>query len=157
MKYINIFLVLCTLLIVNTAFSQSIFYSQEQIEAELEKRDIDIEELTEALEERGIRIDKLTRDNVTPQDIATIQEVILEIEEEKIEAEKKKKREEERLAKAKDKNGDEDDLEETESDSLDTETIVEVEEEDEEEEKILIYGQNLFRDKIISVDKRRMK
>ncbi len=154
MKYINIFLVLCTLLITNTAFSQSIFYSQEQIEAELEKRDIDIEELTEALEERGIRIDKLTRDNVTPQDIATIQEVILEIEEEKIEAEKKKKREEERLAKAKDKNGDEDDLEETESDSLDTETIVEVEEEDEEEEKILIYGQNLFRDKIISVDKK---
>ena len=124
--------------------SQSIFYSEEKIQAELDSRGLDMEEVEEALKERGVDLDYITQANITPQQITVIQEVILELEQNKIV--------ENQILLIQDTT----DLEEVPLDSIDLEELTEeelalLESEEDEMEEVTIYGQQLFRKNILEL------
>ena len=124
--------------------SQSIFYSEEKIQAELESRGLEMEEVKEALKERGVDLDYVTQANITPQQITVIQEVILELEQ--------SKKVENQVLLIQDTT----DLEEVPLDSMDLGDLTEeelalLELEEEEMNEVVIYGQQLFRNNILDL------
>lgn len=124
--------------------AQNVFVNKERVIQELEKRGLEYDEVSEALAAKGIDLRFLDKTNVTPEEVKVIQEVILEMEKEKL----KKDSENEVLG------DDEDDVldEEMEKDSLEMELIEEDDEADDEEEgEILIYGQNLYKDEVLEL------
>ena len=119
--------------------AQSPILTEKEIVAELEKRGLDREVVEAALIERGIDI--TSPEDVTPEEIQIIREVILEAE---------------RNLNNPDKNKDEvdeEDLDELEMEKDTTKVLFEEEEEMEEEEEELpepeIYGQEMFRKNLI--------
>jgi protein involved in polysaccharide export with SLBB domain len=122
--------------------------TKEDVVKELEKRNLDVDEVEQALLEEGIDINTLDVENITSEDRLTIQRVILEMTAKAKEDEKQKEDE------ASEEESD-DDLDDTEAiineevDSL--EAILLLEEQEEEIPEVTIYGQELFRRNIIKV------
>ncbi len=125
--------------------AQNLFVTKAKIEQELEERNLEIEEVYERLREEGVDLTYIDENNITQDQIEVIQRVIVQMEEE---------------AKLKEL----EELEETEEDGLllDEEALAEegdsllLEEEilleDEEIDlESLIYGQQLFRDGILTL------
>jgi len=120
-------------------FAQQPVLTEREIVIELEKRGLDRDEVEEALIERGIDITSL--EDVTPEEITIIQDVILEMEK-NIGRKKEEKPEEPR----------EKDIlfdEEMEQDSIDIEEDMDEEEDEMELPEAELYGQDIFRQNLI--------
>ena len=119
--------------------------TREDIVKELEKRDLDIEEVESELLSRGIDINTLDAENITIEQRGIIQQVILELTE-------KQKLEAEAEAEQAKLDEEQEDLDEeiinAEVDSLEAELLLE---EEEELPEVTIFGQELFRNNIIQV------
>ena len=151
MKTWSVVLLIISFCLLSTVGSaQSLFVTKEKIENELEERGLDVEEVTERLRERGVDLTYLNYDNISQDQIALIQEVILEMEEEQLKEELAKQRLEESEEDLLDEETLLEEDEEMESDSLllDSEELLE---EGEEEIEITIYGQELFRRDILDI------
>jgi len=135
---------LCISIFPATGLAQSLFVTKEKIMMELEKRELEYDAVVERLKERGVDLTYIDEKNITQEQIAVIQEVILEMETDKIEKEQEKQRKDEELL----------DEAEPEIDSLemDLNSEEELEKEEEKEEiEVTIYGQQLFLNNILEL------
>lgn len=117
--------------------------TEERILQELEDRGLEQAAVYERLKERGVDMTYINETNITSEQIAVIQEVIVELEKEKLQKEKEELLE--------DDDGPE--IEGEMIDSLDMELDMEGELDDGEDEEveITIYGQQLFLKNILEV------
>ena len=130
--------------------SQNLFVTKQKIEQELEDRGLEIDEVYQRLREEGVDMAYIDENNITQAQIEVIQSVILQMEEEKSLEELKLLEEEEKDKEDLDKDGLEikDELSEDADSLLLTEELIGEEEIDLES---FIYGQQLFRKNILSV------
>lgn len=139
----RLFLLLLLLCSSTLATAQNLFVTKEKILAELEARGLTEEEVSEALEVEGIKLEYLDEDEITDEQIEVIQRVIL-----RLEARKKKKEEQENQEDETDELNEDEEPEEGELDSLSLEeeldTLL-------VEPEITIYGQGLFRNDILEI------
>ncbi len=122
--------------------------TREDIVKELEKRDLDIDEVEAELLSQGIDINALEVENITSEQRQTIQRVIIEMtsnKEKELALKKEKEQEEKEIEKDKEDEA----LINEEIDSMEAELLVI--EEEEEIPEVTIYGQELFRNNIIKV------
>ena len=122
--------------------------TRADIEKELEKRDLNIQDVEAALLAEGIDINTLEIENITSEERQTIQRVILDMTaERKAELQQEAEKEEEERLKVE---VDEEIINE-EIDSIEAELLVLDEEEEEEIPEVTVYGQELFRNNTIKL------
>jgi len=120
--------------------------TKEDIVKELDKRGLDYEEVESEMLKNGIDINTLDSENLTIEQRQTIQRVILELQNRKQEQEEAEKLSS--LEKDNRNNLSDEDIINAEVDSLE----MELEDSEEEElSQVSIYGQELFRNKVIKV------
>ena len=143
MKLRHLSLVVCLLMSVQSpVFAQSPILTEKEIVAELEKRGLDRETVEAELIERGIDITSL--EDVTPEEIQIIREVILEAENNK----NKPKSKDEDLVSELDVE-DENESERDTTDLLFEDKQVDDEKDEDELPEAEIYGQEVFRQDLI--------
>ena len=124
--------------------AQNVFVTKEKILLELEARELDVEEVESLLEEKGIQLEFLDENTISPEQILVIQEVILELE-------TKKKEEAEALEAEEEEEEELTEEEQLIQDSLAMLEEVIDEEEVDEENIVTIFGQGLFRHDILTI------
>ncbi len=147
-RLLFIFSLLC-LFIAPELVAQNVFINKEKIMEELDKRGLEYSKVEAALNEKGIDLKFIDQSNITQEQINVIQEVILEMEAEQAKLEDEEDEEGE-------KSDDEKELDEDEmeKDSLDLEGELDEELKEEELPEITIFGQGLFRNKVLQVQPR---